>query len=267
MKKKITSSRAKIHTKAFIECISCFEEIEKGKEFIFHKTLRQTHMLCLDCSVGFLRSHIDDAIKNLRKNIPVCDIQCPGNHKSDINNKCCKKLQFSSLNPPESHPLKAEIQRINFFSNLEFVLCPTEDCFEPNPTVDKNNKKITHITCAGCNVEWCIKCNTMPYHHNLSCTEWGLSQGDTELGKFLSEKIKNGDMKLCPCCKTPTEKERFVDGKFTGCNKMTCEVCHSKWCWLCEMNNIDYDHFRESSTNRCGNKLWEGTRTEQLAYY
>jgi len=61
------------------------------------------------------------------------------------------------------------------------------------------------------------------------------------------------------------KNERFVLEDYTvvhNCNKMICESCHTKWCWLCKSINIDYEHYNENNKTRCSNKLWEGVDIE-----
>jgi hypothetical protein len=56
------------------------------------------------------------------------------------------------------------------------------------------------------------------------------------------------------------KNKRFVLEDYTvvhNCNKMICECCHTKWCWLCQSINIDYEHYNEKNNTRCSNKLWE----------
>lgn len=61
------------------------------------------------------------------------------------------------------------------------------------------------------------------------------------------------------------KNKRFVLEDYTvvhNCNKMICESCHTKWCWLCQSMNIDYEHYNENNETRCSNKLWEGVDLE-----
>ena len=57
------------------------------------------------------------------------------------------------------------------------------------------------------------------------------------------------------------KNHKFVMSDFTvthNCNKMICGICGSKWCWLCEQGNVDYDHFNSGGNGLCNGKLWEG---------
>ena len=55
---------------------------------------------------------------------------------------------------------------------------------------------------------------------------------------------------------------KFIMSDFTvihNCNKMVCVSCGSKWCWLCEKHNIDYDHYNSDRIGACNGKLWQGS--------
>lgn len=117
-----------------------------------------------------------------------------------------------------------------------------------------NGDVIFHISC----FNWCRNCHTSPYHVGKSCIEYQLENNATAESMYINANIKEGVVKLCPCCKVPTEKVRNNDGTYVGCNKIVCSVCGNKWCWLCIEVNIDYDHFNVNSISRCANKLWDG---------
>ena len=44
--------------------------------------------------------------------------------------------------------------------------------------------------------------------------------------EFLQERVKSGEMRMCPGCRNWIEKN-------LGCHHMTCRVCHTHWCWIC----------------------------------
>lgn len=78
--------------------------------------------------------------------------------------------------------------------------------------------------------------------------------------KAFKEYMENSDNRACPTCYSPIEKS-------TGCNKMTCAICHTFFCFLCgkilnRMTN-PYDHFNQKGTN-CFQKLFEGIDVNQL---
>jgi len=78
--------------------------------------------------------------------------------------------------------------------------------------------------------------------------------------KSLAAIREGGRVKNCPNCRTGIEK-------ISGCNKMHCENCHTKFCWMCLEVITDYDHYRVDELNGpsgCQGKLFEGT---EMAMY
>ena len=93
----------------------------------------------------------------------------------------------------------------------------------------------------------------------MSCIEYEASLSNTENSKYINKLLYKGELKMCPQCSIPITKEKDLDGKDVGCNKIICYSCGLKWCWLCNSVNIDYDHFNSNGKNPCANKLWLGT--------
>ena len=72
--------------------------------------------------------------------------------------------------------------------------------------------------------------------------------------KTLAAIREGGNIKSCPVCRTGIEK-------ISGCNKMHCENCHAKFCWLCLEVIQDYDHYKideGSGASGCAGKLFDG---------
>ena len=239
---------SKIHTKTGSNCILCDENYTNG--IIFHKTRRQTHGVCIECGVGYLRPLIKQKCNNIRKNIRENDVfKCPGSYHGQHRNQCKHNCKLSGINIPECE-ISLDIFRLVYtLSSNTVVMCPEEKCGQVMDIDDYDNNK---IKCAsGCQTTWCKLCLAQSYHDGKSCIEHELDNNNSENGKFINIMRRNGHLKLCPQCKAPTFKHN-------GCNKMVCSVCNIKWCWLCEKVGIDYDHYNDQNLGVCTGRLWEG---------
>lgn len=245
---------SKLHKKTGTVCMICDESSDK---FIhFHKTRRQTHLLCLECGIQYLRPILRILCNNIRKNIRqnVDRIKCPGAYHSAPRNMCKKRVLLSDIKVPECE-ISLDIFRINYtLSSPNNYMCPEEKCgqvFEVDEEFPGNNLQC-HI---GCKSSWCRQCLARPYHEGKSCSEYEAEQKNTQHGKFMWEMKAKGLIKFCPLCRVAT----YRNG---GCNKMTCSQCGIKWCWLCKEKNINYDHFNSEGAGgqigKCSGKLWQG---------
>lgn len=253
---------AKIHKSAKICPICCDDINDDG--IILHKTRRQTHKLCVKCGILYLTPFVNQALKNLRQNIrnKINIIRCPGTYHSSLRNQCTKNIDICKITLSSTE--KIESTFINNIINIQYILaspyrylCPNKDC---NKIIEVHPEDpILHTECIHCFYNWCRECQTIPYHEGMSCLEYEVKEYKTKNGKYIHKKIEKGDMKYCPQCKAITEKTRDLEGHFVACNKMICENCNIKWCWLCQEIDIDYDHYNINNPTSCTNKLWYGT--------
>ena len=243
---------SKIHKKTGYMCIICDEPITgQNNSFIFHKTRRQTHSLCIDCGISYLKPILKNILNNIRINIRknVDMIKCPGSYHSLKRNSCKCIKQLKDLVIPESI-ISLDIFRIIYtLSNPGTYLCQDEKCggvIEIDPQYFGNNVK-----CIGCKTTWCKECLVTPFHEGKSCIEVEAENKISDNGKFIYEMKKQGLLKFCPQC-------RVTSIKNDGCNKMVCFRCQVTWCWLCENANVGYDHYNMNLVGSCNGKLWQG---------
>lgn len=240
---------SKLHQKTKNACLVCTEDTEGG--IVFHKTRRQTHMMCPDCAPPFLKNLIVQATDNLRKNIRhnATTYPCPGSYQSELRNRCKSHFDIANISVKEDSVLYTDILRITYtIDSPHRYVCPNREC---GNVIEVHPEYFDHlVTCFACDTKWCRVCLCMPYHDGMSCVEYEASQNCTENGKYIWEMRQSGKLKFCPQCRAPTLKNG-------GCNKMYCETCHVKWCWLCSKPHVDYDHFNSLGCNPCANRLWE----------
>jgi len=241
---------AHLHTLTGSKCIIC-DEISKDK-IIFHKTRRQTHSLCLDCTIHYLKPIIKKQLYNMKFNIRkhINILECPGSYTSLIRNKCKCYVDISNIKIPNCS-ISDDFYKLQLLAtNYCLVICQNDEC---KNIIDVDETYASYkISCiGGCNLDWCKYCLVSPFHENKTCLEHELEihKNDDNI-TYLFELQEKGTLKYCPTCRTPCLKNN-------GCNKVICELCGNIWCWLCMEINIDYIHYN-SNTSLCNGKLWEG---------
>ena len=249
-----SSKMSKIHQKTGSVCLICDEEIGDGKlTVLLHRTRRQTHNLCLPCAVGYLHPILESITRNLRQNIRrnVQYVDCPGAYHSILRNRCQCKVDVTKIVLPSVLSLSTDLFRISHVLRSPNVfLCPDEKCGNAME-VDPNFYEL-NLHCRECKVTWCRQCLVSPYHDRKTCLEHEVESSSSDNAQYISLMVKKGLIKYCSGCKAPT----FRPG---GCNKMSCDRCKTKWCWLCLKAGIDYEHFNSNGKEKCSGKLWEGT--------
>ena len=240
---------SKIHKKTLSTCIVCDESYEKG--CVLHKTRRQTHSMCLDCIVGYLKPVLRRSCNNVRKNIRnnVGYFKCPGTYHCESRNQCKNNIHIGKIKVPDCD-ISLDIFRLVYVLNTPTAyMCPEEKCGQ---VIDVDEEYMYHnLQCNDCKLTWCRQCMVSPYHEGKSCVEYEVENSSSENSQYIRDMNKKGLLKFCPTCRAPTYKN-------TGCNKMICFSCGSRWCWLCCASDIDYDHYNINNKGRCVGKLWEG---------
>jgi|TARA_B110000259_G_C14013067_1_gene400286 hypothetical protein len=239
-------------------CLICCEAIV-GHYILLHKTRRQSHILCEDCSEGYLKPIFEQITKNLRNKIyiNVTSIKCPGSYCGESRNMCRYEIDIFKIKIPDIFSIYTDYFRIHYLlTDQNSFVCFNSNCGQL--MVQHPHDYNCDITCLTCNQNWCKNCNVSPYHYGKCCIQLKLEQNNTDEAKYINSKILSGDIKLCPGCSIPIEKEKKVDGSYVACNKIICSVCGIKWCWLCLDINIDYEHYNVNSLTRCADKLWDG---------
>ena len=159
---------SKIHKKTGSFCLICDESIESC--IIFHKTRRQTHSLCLDCAIGYLRPILIQAKNNISKNIrkDVDIIKCPGAYHGASRNQCKIYVRLGDLVIPDCD-ISLDVFSITYIMNNNSVfICPEMKCREIVDVDDEytGNQIICHF---GCHMSWCRNCLMSPFHKGKTC--------------------------------------------------------------------------------------------------
>lgn len=220
-------------------CSICCDTINQSQSsersdlgILFHKTRRQKHIMCNDCTIIYLKIEFKKLFQ-LPRFLRSCFIQCPGNYYSHKRNICKKNVNIAKLDLSFSEDLQNEKNKLLSLSqNLNLLSCPSCDKI----ILCKEQKNI----CYYCTTEFCKFCLKIPYHKDDECSD---------NFKEFQLLFDQGVLQKCPFC-------GVVINKTEGCNKIFCIRCDNTFCWLCNEGNIDYDHFN-SLTGKCANKLWK----------
>lgn len=184
-----------------VECPVCFNEVTNPVK------LDCGHTWCKSCLQNYLRSSIDNA------SFPLV---CLGGEAS-----CTARIPIHVAQEVMSAKDFNDILDVAFRAHVhshpkEYHYCPTPDCKQ----VYHRNTRGHILQCPSCLTRICPKCNA-EYHEHAPC------QGDEESDRALFEEWKRShDVKDCPGCKAPIERE-------AGCNHMTCVRCKTHICWVC----------------------------------
>jgi hypothetical protein len=254
----------KIHKMTRFKCLICDTDVKSQFEYVFlHKTRRQTHVLCHDCTKGYIVPIIEKNTKLLRQNLKeeISYILCPGSYHGNSRNMCKHKINMKDLLSFNSLEflgdiILTDIWRILYASmDTLKICCPQENC--GNLIQLSEDSWESMVICNDCNTCWCIWCKASPYHDKMNCIEYAHAQGSSDESirsiMFLKEQ---GELKFCRVCNAPIVRVKDKKGENDGCNKIICSVCGVKSCWLCGATHIDYDHFNDKTGN-CAGKLWE----------
>lgn len=246
------------------ECCICYDIYNKDNKVFLHKTRRQIHAVCVNCFLIYISTTISN--DNYKVENDCVKVLCFGKHMSNsTRNKLCeyyfdvfRSIKFLPSNIKNSCDFKSIlniISRILILSYQEVAPCiHAYDSSNPCLNISYVNEDESKVICQ-CGIDFCHVCKLSPYHTNAKCEDvkdlkkMELSL-DSSSYQQLKVEFKNNKIKCCPNCKVLIEKNR-------GCNKMKCNKCKKKFCWLCLIYPVDYSHFNYLNHNRCSGKLWD----------
>ncbi len=238
------------------ECHICYA-IYFNNKIILHKTRRQIHAVCIDCFNAYLPNIIND---NKYKIVNNCVLAlCFGKHVSNSERNLSCNIYFNLFRVVKSVSSSVvSISNLELISRALILFYPNiTHCINSfrsiNPCLNASYIMSNKIECI-CGISFCHLCKYSPYHDNVDCknvkTMDRLRENmDEKSFEHIQNKLTKGLSKFCPKCKYLIEKNE-------GCNKITCEHCKTKFCWLCLSFPIDYSHFNSLGVNKCANKLW-----------
>lgn len=208
------------------ECITCTDVQHPVLVFPCAKK----HVICMECFVSYCivqlneRRFVEDP--DTGYSLP-CPAGCPGSLIKDAHHFCLLGSE--------------QYERYKNFGAEEYLLqsgglmCPAPGCGS-GFLVDNPSQK---VVCPNCQYEFCRDCRGA-YHPDedcssqLPCDPATVQEGNIDQEHALRAQNELESMetiekisKPCPQCKAKTERSG-------GCMHMTCTVCKTDWCWICE---------------------------------
>jgi len=211
-----------------------------------HTLERCGHTFCRSCFKQFLTLKVTDG-----KVHPTCfyDPRVLDRKGTVCNCEVSEKDIRSLLDPPEILKYERFLRRDRNSNMRDCPRCNKDQAGDPsNPWME----------CLNCGHEYCF------VHANLHSKEQTCNEYDAQMAKDhaykSSEALIRRTSKKCPGCGTNIHK-------LSGCNHMTCTVCHTGFCWLC-LEEIGHStmpaHFDPKGDNPCAGRQFETGDQPQL---
>ena len=172
--------------------------------------------VCIDCIRLMIKTNITEGRTFMPCPLPNCNKPLKRNfiveHISDV------EIQ-----------LKYERFRLNHEGDGTKKTCPN-CCIVTERNLPSHISKLVtpenyKVICDGCSFDWCFNCHS-PWHEGISCEAYRL--GDKQFYKWTKGRLAGyvPNCQKCPKCKVYIERS-------TGCDHMTCNQCHSHFCYKC----------------------------------
>lgn len=207
------------------ECITCTDV--KHPVLVF--PCAKKHVLCVDCFVSYCIIQLNERrfVEDPEAGYSItCPAGCPNSLIKDAHHFCVLGTE--------------QYERYKNFGAEEYLLqsgglmCPAPGCGAGFLIEDLLQK----VNCPTCNFEFCRECRGA-YHLGEECnTQNAVASANQEIdvnferalrAQYELESMETIEKisKPCPQCKAKTERSG-------GCMHMTCTVCKTDWCWMCE---------------------------------
>ncbi|ODQ64701.1 hypothetical protein NADFUDRAFT_7016, partial [Nadsonia fulvescens var. elongata DSM 6958] len=233
------------------------------------------HVFCTDCLKEYFCACIEQGYVN---HVACPEPGCARTKQSqppELSDQEVKSLVGSDLFERLSKLRRQKILE----SNPNTLICPRSSC---QALISHDADSLMAI-CQDCKFAFCVDCKHSWHGKYTECStgsltrEIALSYQEAEGFERKEFEVKYGKMNLqrvlsqieldelfeqymieqqvkpCPYCETPIARE-------SGCNKMVCTICKTKFCFRCAFVLSDskpYDHYGLKSSG-CYAKLFEG---------
>lgn len=128
--------------------------------------------------------------------------------------------------------------------NRHAKFCPEPDC--SYALILLNSRLCPQVQCGICHKYFCGMCE-QPAHMGQSCQE----------ARFSIDTRLLDSTRKCPKCHAIIEK--VDDG---SCNFLVCQICGSKFCWLCGKETSEMHFWSPSGCTYFGSKKWDDNRRD-----
>ncbi|XP_076447529.1 uncharacterized protein LOC143284591 isoform X2 [Babylonia areolata] len=216
-----------------VECAGCFTHFqdEETSEQGFGSFVTMTtcgHSFCRQCWQRHLVSSIVEGKTTLRCMEYKCET-------------AVDSTTVMSLVPPwvysrwQQRVWSQTVERSGEWRSCPNVSCGLLARRPPTPHTPQQTEEPRGVPVAcGCNKHWCLHCGC-DAHWPLTCaqlrtyTNMLRQNGDEEGVKTTYVEISSVQVKRCPFCRYPMEKNG-------GGSCMTCVMCQNQFCWVCLAN-------------------------------
>lgn len=231
-----------------VQCLICTDV----SDIVLIFTCNDSHVICIDCFANYCRSKLDNRQFMLVDPIGYT-LSCPGLGGS-CSDSYVKEIHHFMIAGARQY------ERYKNFATEEFVLqnggifCPGEGCGNGILMEDLLRKVVCYRSRGGCGMVFCRNCHsqyhegecdasTVPSNADSSTNDVQVNHVNAQQARWRNEVMSRDTIskmtKLCPGCRTPTEKSG-------GCNHMTCPRCQYQWCWICQIEwgrSCEADHW------------------------
>ncbi|XP_056016354.1 E3 ubiquitin-protein ligase parkin-like isoform X2 [Ostrea edulis] len=207
------------------ECITCTDVQHPVLSFPCNKK----HLICMECFLSYCvtqlneRRFVEDP--GAGYSLP-CPAGCPDSLIKDPHHFCLLGTE--------------QYERYKSFAAEEYLLqngglmCPALGCGAGLLLEELSQK----VICPSCRFEFCRECRDA-YHPEEECnTHHTAGASGQEVDNSLEQAMRAHNelesmetidkiSKPCPKCRVKTERSG-------GCMHMTCSVCKTDWCWICD---------------------------------
>ncbi|OQV25974.1 putative E3 ubiquitin-protein ligase RNF14 [Hypsibius exemplaris] len=241
-----------------VECSICASTVSPGQVTFFSMECSHSQMFCKDCIASHVKAQVEGG--------NITEIPCMGD-------ACKVTATFNDLadliNPLDVDALSQTLNSRLLDGMPDTRRCPQCQCviIFDHAMLGGNDR---YITCPNpvCGIQYCPHCKAKS-HGDEPCLSsekkrelrdlfinaatqaekealirvHGKENIEHSIRDMESEDYIKTHGKPCPQCKSPTEK-------IEGCNKMTCTICHTFFCYICgvQLPKTDpYSHFNNDT--------------------
>ena len=212
-------------------CGICLDDDVKLEDMVSLSCQPVAHKYCKECFIDYCSSKINERIT---------EIYCP-----EIKCKC--EITFWELEGNLPAEVMKKYERFSIRNVCErngYIHCPR--CNEwfadvnlaDTPQAEAVWKK---VRCGKCSHEFCGKCGEAPHkgvslQQDITCADLARELSNINNDSLMLELASDKGYKKCPCCHALTE---LVE----DCCKFVYCRCGKKFCFLCEIELTDKDHY------------------------
>ncbi|MCL6268710.1 IBR domain-containing protein [Sansalvadorimonas sp. 2012CJ34-2] len=192
-------------------CEICFDQLTKADHGYLATLPCREHWVCQAC----YKEHIVHCVRDKKlPSCPACDIELDTVDMEMITGSKDMEKQYNDF-------LLEQL----IMTDPSFFTCTKPGCgmYAFRPVLKEGQTEDVN----------CSKCMTQYHFYGKKHSRYAqlldkaAEKEQLENYKVIAEQVRQGNMKLCPKCKTAIERTY-------GCAHMTCQQCKHHFCWVCQ---------------------------------